>query len=142
MSTSINKACVTNPSTTGRFLVHRLSAHFSTSYGCSSKLAWKKCVTCVAVWVQVGLRCAAARHGNYKSYVISDARTPSAFLNGHRLLAAPTIYAAAQSPHGTTLDRPIPQSSSAKKVVRHCEFSEKFGILKKHYVSNDATENA
>jgi hypothetical protein len=29
-----------------------------------------------------------------------------------------------------------------KKVVRHCEFSEKFGILKKHYVSNGATENA
>jgi hypothetical protein len=29
-----------------------------------------------------------------------------------------------------------------KKVVRHCEFSEKFGILEKHHVSNDATENA
>jgi hypothetical protein len=29
-----------------------------------------------------------------------------------------------------------------KKVVRHCEFSEKFGILKKHHVSNDATRNA
>jgi hypothetical protein len=58
------------------------------------------------------------------------------------MLAAPTIYAAARSLHGTTSDRPIPQSSSAKKVVRHCEFSEKFGILKKHYVSNNATENA
>jgi hypothetical protein len=44
--------------------------------------------------------------------------------------------------HGTTSGRPIPQSSSAKKVVRHCEFSEKFGILEKHHVSNDATENA
>jgi hypothetical protein len=52
------------------------------------------------------------------------------------------IYATARSPHGTTSDRPIPQSSSAKKVVRHCEFSEKFGILEKHHVSNDATENA
>ena len=40
------------------------------------------------------------------------------------MLAAPTIYAAARSPHGTTSDRPIPQSSSPEKVVRHCEFSE------------------
>jgi hypothetical protein len=58
------------------------------------------------------------------------------------MLAAPTIYAAARSPHGTTLDRPISESSSTKKVVRQCEFSEKFGILEKHHVSNDATENA
>jgi hypothetical protein len=29
-----------------------------------------------------------------------------------------------------------------KKVVIHCEFSEKFGILEKNHVSNDATENA
>jgi hypothetical protein len=36
------------------------------------------------------------------------------------------MYVAARSPHGTTSDRPIPQSISAKKVVRHCEFSEKF----------------
>jgi hypothetical protein len=40
---------------------------------------------------------------------------------------------AARSSHGTTSDRPIPQSSSAKKVVRHCEFSETFGILEKHH---------
>jgi hypothetical protein len=32
------------------------------------------------------------------------------------MLAAPTIYAAARSPHGTIIDRPIPQSSSAKKL--------------------------
>jgi hypothetical protein len=47
-----------------------------------------------------------------------------------------------RSPDGTTSDRPIPQSSSAKKVVRHCKFSEKFGILEKHHFSNDATKNA
>jgi hypothetical protein len=35
---------------------------------------------------------------------------------GAWMLAAPTIYAAARSPHGTTSDRPIPQSSSAKKL--------------------------
>jgi hypothetical protein len=58
------------------------------------------------------------------------------------MLAVPTIYATARSPTGTTSDRPIPQSSIAKKVARHCEFSEKFGILEKHRVSNDATENA
>jgi hypothetical protein len=52
------------------------------------------------------------------------------------------MYAAARSPHGATSDCPIPQSSLAKKVVRHCKFSEKFGILEKQYVSNDATENA
>jgi hypothetical protein len=46
------------------------------------------------------------------------------------------------TPHGTTSDRAIPKSSSAIKVVRHGEFSEKFGILEKHHVSNDATENA
>jgi hypothetical protein len=51
---------------------------------------------------------------------------------GAWLLAPRTIYAAARSPHGTTLDRPISQSSFAKKVIRHCEFSEKFGILEKH----------
>jgi hypothetical protein len=59
---------------------------------------------------------------------------------GAWMLAAPTIYAAARSPHCTTSDRPIPQSSSTKKKVTHCEFSE-FGILEK-LVSNDATENA
>jgi hypothetical protein len=51
---------------------------------------------------------------------------------GARLLISRTIYAAARSPHGTSLDRPISQSSSAKKVIKHCEFSEKCGILKKH----------
>jgi hypothetical protein len=61
---------------------------------------------------------------------------------GAWMFAAPTNYVAARSPHGPTLDHPIPQSSSVKKVVRHCEFSEKFGILEKHHVSNDATENA
>jgi hypothetical protein len=29
-----------------------------------------------------------------------------------------------------------------KKVVKHGEFSEKFGSLEKHHVSNEATENA
>jgi hypothetical protein len=58
------------------------------------------------------------------------------------MLVTPTIYAAERSPHDTTSDRPIPQSSSVKKVARHCVFSEKFGILEKHHVSNDATENA
>jgi hypothetical protein len=54
------------------------------------------------------------------------------------MLAAPTIYAAARHHF-----RP-PDSSKqfAKKVVRHSEFSEKFGILEKHHVANDATENA
>jgi hypothetical protein len=51
------------------------------------------------------------------------------------MLAAPTIYAAAWSLLGTISDRPIPQSSSAKKVFKHCEFSEKFGNLIKITVS-------
>jgi hypothetical protein len=38
------------------------------------------------------------------------------------MLAAPTIYAAARSPHGTTSDRPISQSSSAKKLSDHVNF--------------------
>jgi hypothetical protein len=45
------------------------------------------------------------------------------------MLAARTIYAAAQPLHGTTLDRPISQSNFSKRVVRHCEFSEKFDVL-------------
>jgi hypothetical protein len=47
---------------------------------------------------------------------------------GAWMLAAPTIYAATWSPHGTISDHPILQSSFAKKVVKHCKFSEKFGI--------------
>jgi hypothetical protein len=45
---------------------------------------------------------------------------------GAWMLAAPTIYAAARSPHGTTSDNPIPQNIPRKKS---CEFSEKFEIL-------------
>jgi hypothetical protein len=47
-------------------------------------------------------------------------------LTGAWMLAAPIIYAAARSTFGNTSDRPIPQSSSAKKVdnVRNCDFSE------------------
>jgi hypothetical protein len=60
---------------------------------------------------------------------------PDGFLFSQRspagawMLAFPTIYAAARLPHVTSSDRSIPQSSSAKKVVKHCEFSEKFEIL-------------
>jgi hypothetical protein len=49
-------------------------------------------------------------------------RRPDAFRFSQRspagawMLAAPTVYAAARSPHGTSSDRPIPQSSSAKKL--------------------------
>ena len=95
----------------------------------------------VAVWVQVGRRYGAARHGNCTSCGGSCAPVRSFLTPGllplfstvtGRCLAARTIYAAVRSPHGTILDRPISQSSSAKKVIRHCEFSEKFGILEKH----------
>ena len=82
------------------------------------------------------------RHGNCKSCGGSFAPVQSFLTPGllplfstvtGRCLAARTIYAAVQSPHGTILDRPISQSSSAKKVIiRHGEFSEKFGILEKH----------
>jgi hypothetical protein len=76
--------------------------------------------------------------------VISDAQTASAFLNGHwpvpGCFQLQTLYAAALSPQSTTLYCLIPQRSSAKKVVRHFEFSEKFGILEKHRVSNGATK--
>jgi hypothetical protein len=58
------------------------------------------------------------------------------------MLAASTIYQAARSPHGTPSDRPIPQSSSAKKLSDIVNFLKKFGILEKHHVSNDANENA
>jgi hypothetical protein len=85
----------------------------------------------------------ASRAAAVVHQVISDARAASAFLKGHRpvpwMLTALTtcIYVASQSPHGTASDRPIPQSS-----YTDTEFSEKFGILEKQHVSNDATENA
>jgi hypothetical protein len=34
----------------------------------------------------------------------------------------------------------IPRKKLA--YIKKCEFSEKFGILEKHHVANDATENA
>jgi hypothetical protein len=37
---------------------------------------------------------------------------------------------------------PLQTARFLKAVFRHCEFSEKFGILEKHHVSNDAIENA
>jgi hypothetical protein len=46
---------------------------------------------------------------------------------GAWMLAAPVYNAAAWSPNGTISGSPIPQSSSSKKVVRHCKFSEMFG---------------
>jgi hypothetical protein len=125
-------------------------------YGCSSKLAWKKCTTYVAKWVQAGHRCGVACIGTASRAAAivrhyGHFQRPDGFGFSQRspadawMLAAPTtcICAAARSPHGTTSDCPIPQSSSAeKKVVKHREFSEKLGILEKHHVSNDATENA
>jgi hypothetical protein len=127
----------------------RLAAHFSTSYGCSSKLAWKKSATYVAVWERDSHRC-GAQHGNCKSCGGSCAPVQSfptpgrlplfSTVTGRCLDARSShyVYAVVRSPHGTTLDRSIPR----KKVVRYCEFSEKYGILEKHHVSNDATENA
>jgi hypothetical protein len=153
------KACVTNSTAAGRFLVaggftglplifpHRAgsvqnllgrNAPHMSPFGCRS----------AAVVAQPGMgngsRVAAVVH-QYGHFRRSDSfrfsqRSPA----GAWMLAAPTIYAAARSPYGTTSDRPIPQNSFAKKVVRQCVhvFSEKFGILEKHHVSNDATENA
>jgi hypothetical protein len=80
------------------------------------------------------------------STVISDARTHSAFLNGHRPVPGCSQLLLYMQQHG---HRTAPfqtarflKAVSRKKVVRHCEFSEKFGILEKHHVSNNATKNA
>jgi hypothetical protein len=124
---------------------HRLTAHFSTSYGCSSKLVWKKCDTYVTVWTQADRRCGAVRHGNCKSCGGSCAPVRS-FPTPGRLPLFSTLTdrcldACTSHYIGTTSDCRTPQSSSARKIVRHCEFSEKLGILEKHHVSNDATKN-
>jgi hypothetical protein len=62
------------------------------------------------------------------STVISDARTASDFLNGHRpvpgCLQLPLYNAATNLRHGT-ISRP---PDYAKKVMRRCKFSEKFGF--------------
>jgi hypothetical protein len=65
------------------------------------------------------------QYGHFRRF---SQRSPA----GAWLLAPRTIYDAARSPHGTTLEHPISQNSSAKKVIRNFEFSEKYGILEKH----------
>jgi hypothetical protein len=86
-----------------------------------------------AVLAQTGMGTASRAAAFVHQY--GHLRRPDGFRISQRspggawMLAAPTIYAAARLPHGTTSDRLIPQCSSAKKVVRHYEFSEKFGIL-------------
>jgi hypothetical protein len=70
------------------------------------------------------------------STVISDARTASAFLTGHRpvhgcsQLPLYTVYAAAWSPHGTTSDRLIPKSSSVKKLSDIVNFLRSLEFLR------------
>jgi hypothetical protein len=56
--------------------------------------------------------CTSTGHFRHPDSFRFSQRSPA----GGWMLAAPTIYAAALSPHGTTSDRPIPQSSSAKKL--------------------------
>ena len=80
------------------------------------------------------------------STIISDARTASAFQNGHRPLHECSQLPLYMQQHG---HRTAPlqttrflKAVTRKKVVRHCEFSEKFGILEKHRVANNTTENA
>jgi hypothetical protein len=141
---------------------HRVAAHHT---GAFQNQLGKKCATYVSVGGQAGCPCGAARCGNYKSKkvvsyrwvsvrlqlcactVISDAWTAPAFLNGHRPVPGCSQLPQYEQQRGHRTaplqTRPIPRSSSVKKVVRHCTFfPEKFGILEKHHVSNDATENA
>jgi hypothetical protein len=80
------------------------------------------------------------------STVISDARTASAFLNDHRPVpgCSQLLLYMQQHGHRTALFQTARflKGVPRKKVVKHCEFSEKFRILEKHHVSNDATKNA
>jgi hypothetical protein len=61
-------------------------------------------------------------------WCLNGSRFSQQSLAGTQMHTAPTIQAAARSPHNNTSDCPIPRSSSAEKVIRHCEFSEKCGI--------------
>jgi hypothetical protein len=110
--------------------------HVCRLLGADWLLLWR----CQAWEVQVMQRQLCA------STIISDARTASAFLNSHRpvpgCLQLP-LYMQQQGHRTAPLQigrflNAVPQ----KKVARHCEFSEMFGILEKHHVSNDGTENA
>jgi hypothetical protein len=76
------------------------------------------------------------------SAVISDTRMASAFLNGHRPVPECTQLPLYMQQHGHHTAPLQTARFSEKKVVRNCEFSEKFGILEKHHTSNDAPENA
>jgi hypothetical protein len=80
------------------------------------------------------------------STVISDARTASAFLNGHRPVPEFSQLPLYMQQHGHRM-APLQTVRLLKAVQRKklsdiVNFLNFFGILKKHHVSNDATENA
>jgi hypothetical protein len=79
------------------------------------------------------------------STVISDAWTASAFLNGYRPVPGCSQLSLFKQQHGHRTARlQIAQFLEVvpRKKFSDTEFSEKLGILEKHNVSNDATENA
>jgi hypothetical protein len=77
----------------------------------------------VAVVAQPGMRTASRAVAVVRHY--NHFRRPDGFgfsqrsLAGAWMLAAPTIYGEARSSHGTTLDRPTPQSSSTEKKLSY-----------------------
>jgi hypothetical protein len=130
----VHRARVTNPTAAGRFLV---AGGFT-----SLLLIFPHRTGAVQNWFgrnaqymsPFGCRPAAfvAQSGMGTTIRPDCLRFSQRSLAGAWLLAPRTICAAARSPYSTILHRPISQSSSAKRVIRHCEFSEKFGILEKH----------
>jgi hypothetical protein len=125
------KACVTNPTATGRFLVvrgftglplifpHRTCAvqnYLGRNAPHMSSFGYRPAAVVAQPGMGTSSRAAAVvyQYGHFRRqdrFRFSQ-RSPA---NAWKL-AVSTIYAAAWLPHGTTSDRPIPQNSSAKKL--------------------------
>jgi hypothetical protein len=142
----VPKACVTNLTAAGRFLVaggftglplifHIVRVQFKISLEEMHHIYRRLGADRPPLWRSPAWELQVVRRQLCTSTVISDVGTASAFFNDHWPVPGCSQLPLYMQQHGhRTSHRPILQSSSAKKeVVRHCDFSVKFGILENHH---------
>jgi hypothetical protein len=86
-----------------------------------------------SLWRSPAWELQVVRRQLYTSTVISDARTTSSFLNDHRPVPGCSQHPLYMQQHGyrtAPLQTARFSKQFRKKVVRHCEFSEKFEIMR------------